>query len=182
MTSEQKERILDLRRNGFSYVEIGMVVGLHKNTVKTFCWRNRQPPDSATGFLSGNTTELTPDNAAENTPDDRPDNKPDHTHPVVEPIFQDRMCRQCGVTLIQPLKTKTRIFCGAKCGSAWRYRHRNDQAGKNTAIICARCGKSFFAYGSNHRKYCSHPCYMKDRFMESPHKFQEGSLIDKRAV
>lgn len=30
--------------------------------------------------------------------------------------------------------------------------------------VCAVCGKQFEAYGNNHRKYCSHKCYINDRF------------------
>ena len=30
--------------------------------------------------------------------------------------------------------------------------------------VCAACGKQFEAYGNNHRKYCSHKCYINDRF------------------
>ena len=29
---------------------------------------------------------------------------------------------------------------------------------------CARCGKPFTAYGNAGRKYCSHSCYIADRF------------------
>lgn len=29
---------------------------------------------------------------------------------------------------------------------------------------CAGCGRKFTAYGNSKRKYCSHACYIKDRF------------------
>jgi DNA-directed RNA polymerase subunit M/transcription elongation factor TFIIS len=170
MTSEQKERVLDLRRNGFSYVDISAAVGLHINTVKTFYRRNRLASDSVAASLPVNTTDPEPGNIP--------------AHPLTESqlIFQDGICRQCGAALIQQLKTKPRFFCDAKCGSAWRYRHRSDQAGKSTVLTCARCGNRFYAYGTNHRKYCSHSCYIKDRFMEGTHRVTGGSHIDKRAV
>lgn len=38
-------------------------------------------------------------------------------------------------------------------------------AAKNT-IACAHCGKPFTAYGNKERKYCSHNCYISDRFGE----------------
>ena len=156
MTSEQKEQVLDLRSRGFSYIEIGEVIGLPTNTIKTFCWRNNQFTDNAVTVL--------------------PDNIPAHSPTDVEPIYQDGICRQCGIILNPPSKTKPRFFCGAKCRSAWRYRHHKVQTGKNNAeIICARCGKLFSAYGTNQRKYCGHSCYMQDRFIGGPH-------IDKRAV
>jgi len=164
MTSEQKEQVLDLRNRGFSYVEIGEVVGLQTNAVKTFCWRYRQPT------VGEETAPL------DNMTDSETGNIPVHSPTENQPLYQDGICRQCGAIINQPSKTKPRFFCGAKCRSAWRYRHRSGQAGKNsTAITCARCGKLFIAYGTNQRKYCSHSCYMQDRFIG-------GSHIDKRAV
>ena len=29
---------------------------------------------------------------------------------------------------------------------------------------CENCGKEFHLYGDSRRKYCSHECYIKDRF------------------
>ena len=29
---------------------------------------------------------------------------------------------------------------------------------------CLNCGKVFTAYGNNHRRYCSHACYIQHRF------------------
>lgn len=34
----------------------------------------------------------------------------------------------------------------------------------------ACCGKPFKAYGNSHRKYCSHACYIADRFGGDPHE------------
>jgi hypothetical protein len=31
-------------------------------------------------------------------------------------------------------------------------------------LVCAGCGKPFESYGNRYRKYCSHDCYIKDRF------------------
>ncbi len=31
-------------------------------------------------------------------------------------------------------------------------------------FTCACCGRYFTAYGNNHRKYCSHGCYIAGRF------------------
>ena len=31
-------------------------------------------------------------------------------------------------------------------------------------FICAKCGRAFTAYGNKKRKYCSHECYIADRF------------------
>ena len=31
-------------------------------------------------------------------------------------------------------------------------------------VICPHCGKEFHIYGDRRRKYCSHECYIADRF------------------
>ena len=41
MTHTQKQQILAMRNNGKTYAEIAELMDLPKNTVKTFCWRNR---------------------------------------------------------------------------------------------------------------------------------------------
>ena len=32
------------------------------------------------------------------------------------------------------------------------------------SYTCIGCGCAFTAYGNDHRKYCSHACYIQDRF------------------
>ena len=74
-------------------------------------------------------------------------------------------CVQCGKTLVQKAKVKRRRFCCAQCRVKWWNSH--PEAVNRKAIYssrCAFCGLDFTAYGNNHRKYCSHPCYIKARF------------------
>ena len=40
MTEAQKEKIQALRWRGHTYKDIGNVLGLPTNTIKTYCWRN----------------------------------------------------------------------------------------------------------------------------------------------
>ena len=47
MTTEQKKRIHLLRQRGLGYGEIAEVLGMQKNTVKTYCWRNGLLADDA---------------------------------------------------------------------------------------------------------------------------------------
>lgn len=75
------------------------------------------------------------------------------------------VCRECGRPLVQPPKSKKRIFCSPECRVNWWHNHPD--CIKQRAIYnykCAYCGKDFSAYGNSHRKYCSHACYIKDRF------------------
>ena len=74
-------------------------------------------------------------------------------------------CKQCGKRLVQDPKRKTKRFCSDVCRYSWWDTHRNTMA-KKTAIkqTCAHCGRPFESYDNEHRKYCSHACYIKDRF------------------
>jgi hypothetical protein len=56
-------------------------------------------------------------------------------------------------------------FCSDECRVKWWNAHQNQVSRKAVyEFTCAYCGKSFTVYGNNHRKYCSHDCYIKDRF------------------
>jgi endogenous inhibitor of DNA gyrase (YacG/DUF329 family) len=78
---------------------------------------------------------------------------------------QKTLCRNCGKPLEQTAKRKPKAFCGDWCRQAWWNAHR-DQLRKKAArqLRCAHCGKHFEAYGSQNRKYCSHECYVRERF------------------
>lgn len=73
------------------------------------------------------------------------------------------ICPQCGKILL-PEKHGRRRFCSDACRYAWAHSHRI--LGPQNAIQkqCAACKKSFFSYPSSHRKYCSHGCYIADRY------------------
>ncbi|MEE5994149.1 MAG: hypothetical protein V3G42_13090 [Oscillospiraceae bacterium] len=88
------------------------------------------------------------------------ENKPDL--PTAE---KTDICKQCGKTVVQISGRKKILFCCGECRQKWWNAH--PEAVNRKAIytfICIYCGKEFEAYGNNHRKYCSHECYIKDRF------------------
>ena len=76
-----------------------------------------------------------------------------------------RFCKQCGEVLIQQKGTKTRRFCSDICCAAWWKAHP-EQLGKKAVygFTCVHCNTDFTAYGDMWRKYCSHACYVADRF------------------
>jgi predicted transcriptional regulator len=47
VTGEQKQKIQTLRQRGLEYGEIGDILGIAKNTVKTYCWRNNLSKNEA---------------------------------------------------------------------------------------------------------------------------------------
>lgn len=74
-------------------------------------------------------------------------------------------CRECGEPIIQQEKKKRRIFCCKSCREKWWTEHADRIDRKAIySFICKGCGKLFTAYGNKSRKYCSHRCYIQDRF------------------
>ena len=75
------------------------------------------------------------------------------------------VCLACGKPLVQIPKRKQRKFCSVQCRETWWSRNR-DKGNKPTGETChcAHCGRIFSAYWREHRKYCSHACYVAERF------------------
>ncbi len=74
-------------------------------------------------------------------------------------------CKQCGAALHQIPGRKARKFCNRACRTKWWNAHPeeiNKRAVYN--FTCPHCHKPFTAYGNSSRKYCSHECYIADRF------------------
>ena len=75
------------------------------------------------------------------------------------------VCLSCGKSLVQVPKRKPRKFCSNECRENWWNKNRN-KGNKPTGEIvrCVHCGKEFSAYKRENRKYCSHACYVAERF------------------
>lgn len=128
MTSEQKKEIIRLRSQNVGYTAIAEILGISKDTVKTFCKRND---------VGGIRSES---------------RKPDG-------------CPHCGKPVIQTPGHKPKRFCSAECRQAWWNAHPESVGQKAVyEFICPFCGEHFTAYGNNHRKYCSHACYISARY------------------
>lgn len=80
-------------------------------------------------------------------------------------VDDKNICRECGKPLVQQEKKKRRIFCCKSCREKWWTEHA-DRINRKAVYIftCAGCGRTFTAYGNKNRKYCSHSCYIADRF------------------
>ena len=84
--------------------------------------------------------------------------------PVVNTDAAD-VCRECGKPLIQVDGMKKRVFCSKECRVKWWKEHPERLNQKAVyQYTCPHCGKPFSAYGNSKRKYCSHACYISDRF------------------
>lgn len=74
-------------------------------------------------------------------------------------------CENCGKPVKQNPGRKQKRFCSDKCRNTWWNAHMDLVKKKaNYECICMKCGKSFISYGNKERKYCSHECYIEDRF------------------
>lgn len=136
MTDEQKSRISMLRARGLSYKEIADSVGLTKAQVAGFCRRNNLRTDEPVQITAASSRTT---------------------------------CKNCGRPISQKPGRKPILFCSDKCCQNWWNKHPEAVHRRPTAIYhytCACCGKPFSAYGNNHRKYCSHECYITARFYE----------------
>ena len=135
MTNEEKSRIVKMRGDGIGYKKIAQTLGLSEGTVKTFCHRNG---------LAGTGLDA-PEKASAS-------------------ILQ-KPCRYCGAMVVQIPGRKEKKFCSDECRNSWWNRHLSETKRKSmTEYVCPACGKTFSAYGKRNRKYCSHECYITDRF------------------
>lgn len=84
---------------------------------------------------------------------------------VQQPHSTDSVCKCCNAPLVQNPGRKPRIFCSDACKVKWwnahpeLVKHRGDRQ-----VICGHCGKPFGVNKNSTRKYCSHACYIADRF------------------
>ena len=74
-------------------------------------------------------------------------------------------CRNCG----KPLTGRvSRMFCSVQCRYEWNKKYCALLTGPASyELKCKYCGKTFYSYGHSKRKYCSHECYINDRFGEA---------------
>ena len=75
----------------------------------------------------------------------------------------DGTCTCCRKEITQQRMGRPRKFCSEKCRRQWWKTHPEEADRRAAgAKVCTCCGKGFRAYGD--RKYCSHGCYISDRF------------------
>ena len=141
MTELQKSRIRSLREQGTGFAEIARQMDIPRETVKSFCRRN--------GVIV--ISEALP--------------VPSTMHEKGQAVSDS--CRACGKTIEQIGGRKKRVFCCDQCRTNWWRRNQDKIRRRETALYsftCAGCGREFTAYGNQHRKYCSHECYIRTRF------------------
>ena len=137
MTEEQKEQIIKLRNKGYGYMRIAEALGISVNTIKSFCRRN-----NLTSKYIGKEQEE-------------------------QKINEDGeyLCLNCGVIVRQNPGRKTKKFCSDSCRMEW-WNNNLDKVNRKAVyeFVCPHCKGNFSVYGNSKRKYCSHECYVFDRF------------------
>lgn len=134
MTDIEKTNIRRMRKEGQSYSQIALALNINKNTVKAFCRRSRLQ-----------TSEKVKTKSKEK-----------------ETCF---VCKNCGKPLKKGTKGKPKKFCCEKCRREW-WKVNDKELNKKAyyTLICAECGIKFKSYGNKKRKFCSHACYINNRF------------------
>ena len=142
VTPAQERLIRQARQQGAGYRTIAAAAGLDRDAVRYYCKRHGLDAD-----LKAERGEANP-----NAPN-------------------AGCCPNCGGVVAQPRRGRPRKFCSDTCRRAWWSKHSQDTLRGDRALYsrsCRHCGKTFTAYGNDHRRYCSHACYIQARFGSAP--------------
>lgn len=141
MTNEQKTVVESLRSQGLGYKRIAAQTGISANTVKSYL--RKYAPAATEQEASSVVQKIV----------------------AIPAMDGESYCRCCGKPVAQNPGRKEKKFCSDSCRTNWWNSHLD--LVKRKAIYhftCPTCGRDFSAYGNAHRKYCSHSCYIEDRF------------------
>jgi Sigma-70, region 4. len=80
-------------------------------------------------------------------------------------LVEKDVCKHCGKPIKQGSKGKHKKFCTEECRRLWwKANDTHIQRKAYYTLVCHGCGKSFKSYGNAKRKFCSHACYINNRF------------------
>jgi len=83
----------------------------------------------------------------------------------IPPLEERHACLNCGVLIASSVGHREKKFCSDRCRNLWWNVHTDISKRKSVYVYtCPYCRKVFIAYANAHRKYCSHACYIEDRF------------------
>ncbi len=86
---------------------------------------------------------------------------------IPSPVTENRTapCLYCGKAVSQRDGRKEKKFCSSDCRVKWWNCHKSAVPRKSSRLAqCPSCGKQFYVYGPQERKYCSQSCYITGRF------------------
>lgn len=137
ITETISKQIQELRLKGEGYRAIALTLGLSRDAVRYHC-RSLN--------LDGFVVEL---NAASDS---------------------EAVCDYCLKPVKQPKTGRKRKYCSEVCRREWWKANQETVVRNERALytfVCACCGKPFTVYGNKDRRYCSHGCYIQQRFKRS---------------
>ena len=134
MTDGQRQKIIQLRKEGCGYTAIAKELDISRDTVRSFCRRNGLAGEMAITEKAAGQKEDGFCRKCGNTLR--------QTEGIKKKIFCCRKCRE----------------------KWWHEHPDQIKQRAVYSFICAGCGEKFTAYGNSHRKYCSHNCYVSSRF------------------
>lgn len=140
MTEYEKQKIYEMRLDGSGYKAIGVVLGLSRDSVRSYCKRIGLDGDSKVIAIN-----------------------------ISEQKTKNLICMNCNKPIKQKKKGTARKFCSDKCRRTWWKSHPENVKKNETAmykITCEYCGREFESYGNKKRKFCNHDCFVKHRFYE----------------
>ena len=86
-------------------------------------------------------------------------------HSFIQRLNTNEFCKECGAKIKSTPGKRKKLYCDTKCRMAWWSKHKMDINRKSRVeSTCACCGCTFMAYEHEHKKYCSHYCYVKTRY------------------
>ena len=126
MTEAERERITELRYNGYGYKKISSLTGLPQNTVKSFCRRHPIVNEGLTDHLNqcmncGKPLAQTPHKRKKKFCSDRCRMAWWNAHPekVNRKAYYTVVCRQCGKRF-ESYGNANRRFCSLLCYAEYR--------------------------------------------------------------
>ena len=73
-------------------------------------------------------------------------------------------CATCGKALVAVMHlNRLQRFCSTQCRTSWWHENRDKRVRNGAVHVCEHCRKEYTSY-SKQSKYCSHPCYISQRF------------------
>ena len=138
MTDSQRAMIRQLRLDGVGYKGIAAQLNLSRDVVRNFCKKNGLEGDGVVVDLNFEVKKQT-----------------------------GVLCMNCAKPLGKTKRGRAKRFCSEPCRRSWWKENPDKKTMKASAMykmVCPCCGQEFISYGNKNRKYCSHECYIKDRF------------------
>ena len=74
-------------------------------------------------------------------------------------------CRYCAAPL-EGMRAGALFCCPSHRQAWWRTHQAQARGGAWRQFTCLGCGRPYRVYGRRVRKYCSHACYIRHRFVE----------------